>query len=548
MLKCRPRITGMLSNFRVSHTLTKIIASIRHPHSRKKRRDLRNRLTRSLEFRGFLSHQELPFASGGALPVVRPPSITAIVPNFNHARFLRERLRSILEQTRPADEIIILDDASSDGSLELIEEIIKEANRPVRLLRNDFNSGSIFSQWQKGISAARGDLIWICESDDACELDFLQFLTPHFADPSVMLAFGRIGFIDEAGAPRHDVNDSIGLEQFSDSARLASASSWFNGPFGLRCLIRNVGGCVFRRQTLDESLVAELKTYQICGDWLLYSRLARGGQIAYEPRARSYFRIHGANSSVASFKTTSFYDEHVRIAYALRRHYGVRIKTLRKMLGKTWHQCKSRLGTREAAEFASRISLAALAAEPRVVQHILIAINPDSRDNGGAFPFLFAKELLRRGHDVSLLVIGSGIIPEEFQPLLAKEIPVFTNTHVDRSGLNDFIREFGITLVNTHHASVDEYLYRRSTSIKVPYIATDHQSHRNRPIDKKFANWLCRNVDKWVSSQGGDAIPDGVVQEYARGRRRARRFWRGEKDANLANTYVAAQRTLFSSL
>jgi glycosyltransferase involved in cell wall biosynthesis len=551
MLEYRPRITGMLSNLRVSHTLTKVIAYIRHPRSRKKRRVLRNQLTERLEIRGFLSHEELPFA-WGAPSVVRPPAITVIVPNFNHARFLRERLRSILEQTRPADEIIILDDASSDGSLELIEEITRDANRPVRLLRNDINSGSIFSQWEKGLALASGDLIWICESDDSCDENFLQTLIPHFQDPSVMLAFGRIDFIDEAGAPRHDANDRIGLEQFSDSARLASASSWFNGPFGLRCVIRNVGGCVFRRQTIDEGLIAELKTYKICGDWLLYSRLARGGQIAYEPRARSYFRIHGANSSVASFRTTAFYDEHVRIAYALRRHYGVKIKTLSEMLRKTWHQCKSTLGKRHAAEFASRLSLPAIAAEPRVVQHILIAIDPASRDNGGPFPFLFAKELLRQGHDVSLLVIGSETVPEEFQSLLAKEIPIFRNAHVDRSGLNDFIREFGITLINTHHASVDEYLYRLSARIGVSYIATDHRSYRNRQIDKKLGNWLCRNVDKWVSSQSENGVPDAIAQEFARTRRGARRFWHAKlsakKGANLVNSYVAAQRTLFSSL
>jgi glycosyltransferase involved in cell wall biosynthesis len=534
----------MLSGFHVSHALIKIIAAVRHPDNREKRKALRNRLPERLELRGFLSHQETP---NSAL-LGRPPSITAIIPNFNHARFLRERLRSILEQTRAVDEIIILDDASSDGSLELIEQIIKETNRPIRLLCNDANSGSIFSQWQKGISAARGDLIWICESDDTCELDFLQFLTPHFADPSIMLAFGSIAFINEAGGPCHGMKDTVGLGQFSDRARFASASSWFNGPFGLRCIIRNVGGCVFRRQTLDEGVLAELKTYKICGDWLLYSRLARGGQIAYEPRARSYFRIHGANSSVAGFKTIGFYDEHVRIAYALRRHYGVKIKTLRNMLRKVWHQCKSKLSARDAAEFASRISLRAISAEPRVVQHILIAIDPDSGDNGGAFPFLFAKELLRRGHDVSLLVIGSEILPDEYQPLLAKEIPIFTNAHVHRSGLRNFIREFGVTLINTHHARVDEYFFQRCTSIGVPYIATNHQSYRNRPIDKKFANWLCRNVDKWVSSQGGDAIPDGMVQEFARARLRARRFWQGEKNAKLVNTYVAAQRTFFSSL
>ena len=55
---------------------------------------------------------------------------------------------------------------------------------------------------EKGLDLAKGDLIWICESDDSCDLGFLENLVPHFADESVMLSFGNIDFIDERG--HHD--------------------------------------------------------------------------------------------------------------------------------------------------------------------------------------------------------------------------------------------------------------------------------------------------------------------------------------------------------
>ena len=533
------------------------LACCRHPKDRSKRKATRNLIIDRWETSGFRSHNaEATFNCSQLSAEVHPRgrSVSAIIPNYNHASFLKERIRSILEQTIEVDEIIILDDASTDHSREIIEAATQNSPVPIKTCFNTTNSRNIFSQWETGLELASGDLVWICESDNSCDENFLRSLIPHFADPSVMLAFGRIEFIDETGAFREDVNDNIGLDQFSDNARLASASSWFNGPFGLRCVIRNVGGCVFRRQTLDEGLIADLKTYKICGDWLLYSRLARGGQIAYEPRARSYFRIHGANSSVASFATTGFYDEHVRIAYALRRHYGVEIKTLRNMLRRVWRQCKSRLGPRHAREFADRISLRAIAAEPRVVEHILMAIDPDSRDSGGAFPFLFANELLHQGHDVSLLVTGSTKVPPAFQPLLAKEIPVFTTAHVDRSGLNNFMREFGITLINTHHASADEYLYRFSTRIDIPYIVTDHGSYGSWPMDEKFANWLYRTVDQWVSSQNDDEVPGAISSQAASARRgfRARRLRYSKpisgKNTSLVNSYVATLRAFFSSL
>src|SRR5262249_33075884 len=98
-------------------------------------------------------------------------TISAIVPTYNHARFLEQRIRSIVEQKGRPDELIILDDASTDGSRELIERLVPELDLPVVTVFNETRSGNVFRQWEKGISLARGDLVWICESDDFAELD-----------------------------------------------------------------------------------------------------------------------------------------------------------------------------------------------------------------------------------------------------------------------------------------------------------------------------------------------------------------------------------------
>jgi glycosyltransferase involved in cell wall biosynthesis len=539
-------------------SVAKLLASILHPKDRLKRKAARHRLITNWETRGFRSFRlENSLSTGLRQTCAFSPngSVTAIIPNYNHAHFLQDRINSILKQTFAVTEIIILDDASTDHSRDVIAEAIKTSPVPIKTCFNPVNSRNIFTQWEKGLELASGDLIWICESDDTCDPEFLSFLLPHFADTGTMLAFGRIEFIDETGTLRHDVNDHVGLDRFSDSgeARLASASSWFNGPFGLSCIIRNVGGCVFRRQTISESLLAELKAYKTCGDWLLYSRLARGGQIVYDPRALSYFRLHGANSSVRGFETIGFYDEHVRIAYALRRHYGVNIRTLRTMLRKVWHQCKSRLGKTQAIEFANRISLKAIAAQPRAVQHILIGIDQDNRNGGEAFPLLFIDDLLRQGHDVSLLIIGAKAPDREVQSLLNKGIPIFTPAHVDRTGLESFIRDFGVTLINTRHVRVDDYFYQLSPRIGVPYIVTDHPSYQKWSIDEKFARWLCCNVDAWTSAAGDIGIPKAIACKTATGNRRfiTQRLRRSKssdkKNTDLVKAYVAEQSTFFSS-
>jgi glycosyltransferase involved in cell wall biosynthesis len=102
-------------------------------------------------------------------------SISIIVPNFNHASFLKERPDSVFNQTYQDFEVILLDDCSTDNSLEVLQEY---ANHPkvAHFVINEQNTGSTFKQWKKGIELAKGEWIWIAESDDWCEPSLLQEL------------------------------------------------------------------------------------------------------------------------------------------------------------------------------------------------------------------------------------------------------------------------------------------------------------------------------------------------------------------------------------
>jgi len=89
------------------------------------------------------------------------PNVTVIVPNYNHARFLRQRLDSILTQTYQDFELILLDDCSTDDSRTILKEYA--ADPRVRLELNEANSGSPFKQWNKGVQLAQGKYVWIAE-------------------------------------------------------------------------------------------------------------------------------------------------------------------------------------------------------------------------------------------------------------------------------------------------------------------------------------------------------------------------------------------------
>ena len=130
--------------------------------------------------------------------VINPiKKVTAVIPNYNYERFLDERIDSILFQTYPVSELIILDDCSTDNSVEVIEEKIKDIKDiKVKFIKNEKNSGGVFRQWKKGFDAATGDFIWIAEADDSAENNFVEELIKPFDDPEVVLSYCESARID----------------------------------------------------------------------------------------------------------------------------------------------------------------------------------------------------------------------------------------------------------------------------------------------------------------------------------------------------------------
>lgn len=98
---------------------------------------------------------------------MRPVStLSVVLPNYNHARYLDEALEALIAQSRPADEIIVVDDASTDDSVELIERFVaRHPGAGIRLLRNDRNRGVIYSA-NRGFAEATSDYVYGAAADD----------------------------------------------------------------------------------------------------------------------------------------------------------------------------------------------------------------------------------------------------------------------------------------------------------------------------------------------------------------------------------------------
>jgi glycosyltransferase involved in cell wall biosynthesis len=95
---------------------------------------------------------------------VAEPTLTVFLPNYNHAHFLPEALKSLEQQTYQPLEIIIVDDSSTDNSVEIIEQFARR-HKSVRFIRNEVNRGVVFNE-NRAIELAAGSHFFGMSADD----------------------------------------------------------------------------------------------------------------------------------------------------------------------------------------------------------------------------------------------------------------------------------------------------------------------------------------------------------------------------------------------
>ncbi|MEO0008551.1 MAG: hypothetical protein RJA20_2747, partial [Bacteroidota bacterium] len=265
------------------------------------------------------------------------PKISVVIPNFNYGHYLKGRLESIISQTRAIFEIILLDDASTDNSLEVLYDWMEHQNVEIRIINSEKNSGSVFTQWKKGIEAASGEYVWIAEADDLCEPDFLEtVLTPMLADQSVVLSYCESKQTDSSGALLaldydyylRNVSDTLwAKDRVSDgSSEVAEALAVLNS-------IPNVSAVLFRRDKLLEVATQhseEIGAFKMAADYALYVRLLGKGKVAYSRKSSNIHRRH-QDSVTATNQGQALFDEIVSIQDWVTERYPVSRSTRKKI-------------------------------------------------------------------------------------------------------------------------------------------------------------------------------------------------------------------------
>jgi glycosyltransferase involved in cell wall biosynthesis len=232
---------------------------------------------------------------------VNKPRITAILPCYNHARFLAERIRSVLAQTLPVSQIVFLDDASTDGSIELAKQLLQDCPAEVVFNVNTCNSRSPFSQWNKGISLSDNDLIWIAETDDSCHPDLLSSLYNAIQETEAGLAFSASIVIDEQGVSHGELVDYMPtrFKPLFQETKLFIRPGFLTNYLSAYNIIPNASAVLFSKSLYNKAGGAP-SSFRFAADWIVWLSMSKISDVAYVSKPYNYYRYHATTTRVHS--------------------------------------------------------------------------------------------------------------------------------------------------------------------------------------------------------------------------------------------------------
>lgn len=256
------------------------------------------------------------------------PFVSIIVPNYNHSKYLVQRIDSILDQTYQNFELILLDDCSLDDSRDILSSY-SDDRRVSHVVFNEQNGGTPFKQWKKGISLSSGSWVWIAESDDWAEKDFLErMIRQAQIHPDCGLISSVPRYVDDEGN-----NWSADVD--------GSATYYVGKEFIRRELLYgnkfvNVSALIFKRYLFESVDFEKFIDFHLCGDWMFYVLMARQTNVLEYREVISNYRIHVGNTSGWAESAGLTFLEGVYILDEILRNQTINTSDYARYWGKKW--------------------------------------------------------------------------------------------------------------------------------------------------------------------------------------------------------------------
>jgi len=220
-------------------------------------------------------------------------TVSVAMATYNGRAYLPEQLASLADQTRRPDELVVCDDGSTDGTVELLEQFALTAPFKVRIHRNPSNLG-VMRNFEKALSLSEGDIVFLSDQDDVWLAEKIGEVVQAFEEnPGALAVINDKLVADENLVP-------TGATMLGNIRGFGSPDSNF------------VAGCcsAFRRDWL--AIALPIPAAAIAHDTWLVGLAHRLGLVSISDKPLQYYRRHGSNVSRNS------YSEPRRIGFAQR--------------------------------------------------------------------------------------------------------------------------------------------------------------------------------------------------------------------------------------
>ncbi len=216
--------------------------------------------------------------------------VSVIIPVYNRTDYLPECFQSVREQSYQNMEIILIDDGSTDGSIEMCRQYAQEDSRVVFI---EANHGGVSAARNLGLEAAKGDYILFVDSDDVIHPLLAESLLRSLEDTGAPIGGTRNYLIFQV---RWDsvptlIAQSPGPAETSHQTPEQTLEAFFHGrsPFGV------MGGIMIRRDWIGDT---RFQTDLFIGEdyYFIYQNLIKGADAVFFKQQWYYYRAHGMNS------------------------------------------------------------------------------------------------------------------------------------------------------------------------------------------------------------------------------------------------------------
>jgi glycosyltransferase involved in cell wall biosynthesis len=250
------------------------------------------------------------------------PLVSIVFTSYNHKKYLKQSLDSIITQTYKNVELIIVDDCSTDGSQEILKEYAHFEHVQLNLLEK--NTGGYVKASNYGAKMAKGELLLFAQCDDFCEPRQIELLVQALLEhPDAGVAYSRSYLVDKDGVVFAD--DFKGREKaFREkcSRDVLISGREMRSFLSYSCVIPNLSAAMIRRSLYVESGGLSDK-YLVAADWAFWLELSEVTNFYYLTQPLNYFRQHSTTIR-SSIKATIQISEIYNIFYGHIRQFSLK--------------------------------------------------------------------------------------------------------------------------------------------------------------------------------------------------------------------------------